>query len=37
MEYNIAVDAFSIVGFSFSKIFMEAIDKGDSRTTCTKA
>lgn len=26
MEYNIAVDAFSIVGFSFSKIFMEAIE-----------
>jgi prohibitin 2 len=26
MEHNIAVDAFSIVGFSFSKIFMEAIE-----------
>ncbi|PKL52138.1 MAG: HflC protein [Nitrospira bacterium HGW-Nitrospira-1] len=26
MAYNIAVDAFSIVGFSFSKIFMEAIE-----------
>lgn len=26
MTYNIAVDAFSIVGFSFSKIFMEAIE-----------
>jgi hypothetical protein len=24
--HNIAVDAFSIVGFSFSKIFMEAIE-----------
>ena len=26
MVHNIAVDAFSIVGFSFSKIFMEAIE-----------
>jgi len=26
LEHNIAVDAFSIVGFSFSKIFMEAIE-----------
>jgi regulator of protease activity HflC (stomatin/prohibitin superfamily) len=26
IEHNIAVDAFSIVGFSFSKIFMEAIE-----------
>ncbi|MDP2278318.1 MAG: prohibitin family protein [Nitrospirota bacterium] len=26
MAHNIAVDAFSIVGFSFSKIFMEAIE-----------
>jgi regulator of protease activity HflC (stomatin/prohibitin superfamily) len=26
LVYNIAVDAFSIVGFSFSKIFMEAIE-----------
>lgn len=26
LDYNIAVDAFSIVGFSFSKIFMEAIE-----------
>lgn len=26
MAYNIAVDAFSIVGFSFSKLFMEAIE-----------
>ncbi|MBM4141347.1 MAG: prohibitin family protein [Nitrospira sp.] len=26
MTHNIAVDAFSIVGFSFSKIFMEAIE-----------
>lgn len=26
LAYNIAVDAFSIVGFSFSKIFMEAIE-----------
>lgn len=26
LENNIAVDAFSIVGFSFSKIFMEAIE-----------
>lgn len=26
LGYNIAVDAFSIVGFSFSKIFMEAIE-----------
>ncbi len=25
-DYNITVDAFSIVGFSFSKIFMEAIE-----------
>lgn len=26
LKYHIAVDAFSIVGFSFSKIFMEAIE-----------
>jgi len=26
MVHNMAVDAFSIVGFSFSKIFMEAIE-----------
>ncbi|MBI4654365.1 MAG: prohibitin family protein [Nitrospirae bacterium] len=26
MAHNIAVDAFSIIGFSFSKIFMEAIE-----------
>jgi regulator of protease activity HflC (stomatin/prohibitin superfamily) len=26
LEHNIAIDAFSIVGFSFSKIFMEAIE-----------
>jgi len=26
VAHNIAVDAFSIVGFSFSKIFMEAIE-----------
>jgi len=26
LKHNIAVDAFSIVGFSFSKIFMEAIE-----------
>lgn len=26
LAYNIAVDAFSIVGFSFSKLFMEAIE-----------
>jgi len=26
LMHNIAVDAFSIVGFSFSKIFMEAIE-----------
>ncbi len=26
LHYNIAVDAFSIVGFSFSKVFMEAIE-----------
>jgi hypothetical protein len=26
MAHNIAVDAFSIVGFSFSKVFMEAIE-----------
>ncbi len=26
LEHNIAVDAFAIVGFSFSKIFMEAIE-----------
>ncbi len=26
LQHNIAVDAFSIVGFSFSKIFMEAIE-----------
>ncbi|WP_370655916.1 prohibitin family protein [Candidatus Deferrimicrobium sp.] len=26
LEHNISVDAFSIVGFSFSKIFMEAIE-----------
>ncbi|MDP3048874.1 MAG: hypothetical protein Q8N12_05515, partial [Thermodesulfovibrionales bacterium] len=26
LAHNIAVDAFSIVGFSFSKIFMEAIE-----------
>ncbi|OGS21762.1 MAG: HflC protein [Elusimicrobia bacterium RIFOXYA2_FULL_40_6] len=26
MPYNIAVDAFSIVGFSFSKIYLEAIE-----------
>ena len=33
LEHNIAVDAFSIVGFSFSKIFMEAIESKRTRGT----
>lgn len=38
MEHNIAVDAFSIVGFSFSKIFMAAIeDKQTAEQLALKA
>ncbi len=34
---NIAVDAFSIVGFSFSKIFMEAIESKTAEQLAMKA
>ncbi len=38
MEHNIAVDAFSIIGFSFSKIFMAAIeDKQTAEQLALKA